>query len=85
MFKVGASIIVIFLVFLNLAFCYRKKLQKCCSRCRGCQEVGENQSNRKSDDDATTKKEEEGDVDSSDADGSNGKDSDTMVDEEEKV
>jgi hypothetical protein len=85
MFKVGASIIVIFLVFLNLAFCYRKKLQKCCSRCRGRQEVGENQSNRKSDDDATTKKEEEGDVDSSDADGSNGKDSDTMVDEEEKV
>lgn len=83
MFKVGASVIIIFLVLLNLAYCYRKKLKRCCSCCFGRQEDGGNQS--KSNDDANTKKEEEVDVDTPDVDGSNGTDSDKMADEEEEV
>ena len=79
MFKVGASVIVIFLVLLSVACCYRKKLKACCSHCLGRQEEHEDQG--RSNGDMTTKKKEE----TVDADGSNGTDSDKMADEGDEV
>ena len=77
--KIGASVIVIFLVLLGVACCYRKKLKACCSHCLGRQEEHEDQA--KSNGDMTTKKKEE----KVDTDGSNGTDSDKMADEGEEV
>ena len=77
MFKVGASVSVIFLVLLIVACCYRKKLKACCSHCLGRQEEHEDQA--KSNGDMTTKKKEE----TVDADGSNSTDSNKMADEGE--
>ena len=83
MFKVGASVIVICLALLSLAYCRRNKLKTCCSKCKGHKEDCETQDN---DGMSTTKKEDEIDnVDSQDADGSKGTDSDKMVDEEDEV
>lgn len=81
MFKVGASVIIICLVLLNLGCCYRQKLKTCCSKCLGRKEVGETQDN----DAMNNKKEEDGGTDNPDANGSNRTDSDKMVDEEDEV
>lgn len=82
MFKVGASVIVIFLALMGLAYCYRKKLTTCCSKCVDRKEDLENQDSGA----LSTEKEEEADNDDvHDADDSNGTDSDKMVDEEDKV
>ena len=82
MFKVGASVIVIFLALLGLAYCYRKKLTTCCSKCVGRKEDLENQDSGA----LSTEKEEEADNDDvHDVYDSNGTDSDKMIDEEDEV
>ena len=82
MFKVGASVIIVCLVLLNLGCCYRQKLKTCCSKkCLGHKEDGETQDNDAMD----TKKEEDGGTDNPDANGSNRTDSDKMIDEEDEV
>ena len=79
MFKVGASVIAIFLVLLSLAYWYRNKLKMCCSKCTGRKEDGETQDNGGVSN--TTKEGEIDDIDSHDADGSKGTNSDDEEDE----
>lgn len=70
MFIVGACVILVFLVALNIIYCYRNKLKACCLHCLGRDTNNINVSDKK---------------DAKDLEGveSNGTDSDKMIDEED--